>query len=306
MRIAAVDLVSNTCFPALAADVLGLYRAEGVDVEIELVAALAATKALREGEADAMMAGSVHDVLTEFPGWKGVKVAVALSQGTPWLLVVRADVPVKRGDIAAVKGLRITAADGPDLALKQLLMAAKIDPDRDVQFLKLPGSRVRDVSFGVFAAHALEAGQIDAFWANAMGAETAVRRGAGKILADVRRGDDPDDVRYFTFAGLAVSEEFIENHSDSVAAAVRAIVRAQKMLRADPQLAAEVGRRKFPPEAAALIAAIVARDAPFYDPVIYEEAVVALNRFAQSVGHLPGPVPYEQVAAVRYRELWRS
>jgi ABC-type nitrate/sulfonate/bicarbonate transport system substrate-binding protein len=139
-----------------------------------------------------------------------------------------------------------------------------------------------------------------------MGAETAVSRGTGKILADVRRGDDPDDVRHFTFAGLAVLERFIESHSDSVAAAVRAIVKAQKMLRADPQLAAEVGRRKFPPEAAALIAAIVERDAPFYDPIIYEEAVATLNRFAQSVGHLPGPVPYEQVVAVRYRDLWRS
>lgn len=306
MRIAAVDLVSNTCFPALAADVLGLYKTEGLDVHIELVAALAATKALRDGGADAMMAGSVHDVLTEFPAWQGVKVAVALSQGTPWLLVIRADIPAKRGNINAVKGLRLTAADGPDLALKQLLIAAKIDPERDVRIVKLPGSKARDVSFGVFAAHALEAGQIDGFWANAMGAETAVSRGIGKILADVRRGDDPDEVRRFTFAGLVVLERFIETDSKSVAAAVRAIVKAQKMLRSDPQLAAEVGRRKFPPEAAALIATIVERDAPFYDPIIYEEAVAALNRFAQSIGHLPGPVPYEQVAAVRYRDLWHS
>lgn len=306
MRIAAVDLISNTCFPALAADVLGLYKAEGLDMHIELVAALAATKALRDGSADAMMAGSVHDVLTEFPGWQGVKIAVALSQGTPWLLVVRADIPAKRGDIAAVKGLRLTAADGPDLALKQLLTAAKIDPDRDVQIQKLPGSRARNVSFGVFAAQALEAGQIDGFWANAMGAETAVSRGTGRILADVRRGDDPDEVRRFTFAGLAVLESFIATDSDAVAAAVRAIVKAQKMLRMDPRLAGEVGRRKFPPEAAALIANIVERDAPFYDPFIYEEAVAALNRFAQSIGHLQEPVAYEQVVAVRYRDLWRS
>lgn len=305
IRIAAVDLVSNTCFPALAAEVLGFYKAEGLDAHIELVAALGATKALREGSADAMIAGSVHDVLTEFPEWNGVKLAVALSQGTPWLLVVRADLPARRGDISAVKGLRLTAADGPDLALKQLLIAAKIDPDRDLQILKLPGSRSRDVSFGVFAARALESGQIDGFWANAMGAETAVSRGAGKILVDVRRGDDPAEVRRFTFAGLAVSEDFIESNSESVAAAVRAIVKAQNALRTEPKLAAEVGQRKFPPEAAALIAAIVERDAPFYDPVIYEEAVIALNRFAHSIGHLSGPVPYEQVVAVRCRDLWR-
>ena len=36
MRIAAVDLVSNTCFPALAADELGFFKGEGLDVQIEL------------------------------------------------------------------------------------------------------------------------------------------------------------------------------------------------------------------------------------------------------------------------------
>ena len=44
MRIAAVDLVSNTCFPVLAADELGLFKAEGLDVEIELLPALLAPR----------------------------------------------------------------------------------------------------------------------------------------------------------------------------------------------------------------------------------------------------------------------
>ena len=83
MLIAAVDLVSNTCFPALAAQELGFYRDEGADVEIELVSQIGATRALREGSADAMIAGSVHDLLREFPAWRGAKLLVALSQGTP-------------------------------------------------------------------------------------------------------------------------------------------------------------------------------------------------------------------------------
>src|SRR3970282_2606712 len=112
LRIAAVDLVSNTCFPALAADELGYFKAEGLEARIELVAALGATKALRNGSADAMIAGSVHDVLTEFPRWEGAKLVVALSRGTPWLFVVRADIAAQRGDINAVKGLRLTAAEG--------------------------------------------------------------------------------------------------------------------------------------------------------------------------------------------------
>lgn len=306
MRIAAVDLVSNTCFPALAADELGFYQAEGLDAHIELVPMLGATRALRDGTADAMIAGSVHDVLTEFPRWEGAKLVVALSQGTPWLLVVRADLAAKRGDVSAVKGLRLTAAEGPDLALRRMLIDAKIDPDKELEIAELPGAKARDVSFGVFAARALEAGEIDGFWANAMGSETAVRRGVGKILIDVRRGDDPADVRHFTFAGLATTEAQIERDAESVAAAVRAIVKAQKALRADPALATEVGHRKFPKEAAELIQPIVERDLPFYDPVIYEEAVAGLNRFAQSIGHLSEPVPYEQVVAVRFRQLWQT
>lgn len=306
MRIAAVDLVSNTCFPALAAEELGFYRAEGLDAHIELVPMLGATKALRQGTADAMIAGSVHDLLTEFPGWQGVKLVVALSRGTPWLLVVRADLVAKRGELGAVKGLRLTAAEGPDLALRRMLVDANIDPDKDLQIVELPGAKARDVSFGVFAARALEAGQVDGFWANAMGSATAVSRGVGKILVDVRRGDDPAEVRHFTFAGLATTETQIERDEDSVAAAVRAIVKTQKALRADPTLAAEVGRRKFPREAAELITSIVKSDLPFYDPVIDKEAVAGLNRFAQSIGHLTAPVPYEQVVAVRFRDLWRS
>jgi len=306
MRIAAVDLVSNTCFPALAAEELGFYKAEGLDAHVELVPMLGATKALRNGAADALIAGSVHDLLTEFPRWEGAKLLVALSQGTPWLLVVRADLAAKRGDIGAVKGLRLTAAEGPDLALRQMLVEAKIDPNRDLQIVELPGAKARDVSFGVFAARALESGLIDGFWANAMGSETAVRRGVGKILVDVRRGDDPAEVRHFTFAGLATTEALIERDPECAAAAVRAIVRTQKALRDNPALAAEVGGRRFPADAAELISTVVERDLPFYDPVIHEEAVVGLNRFARSIGHLLSSVPYEQVVAVRFRNLWRG
>jgi NitT/TauT family transport system substrate-binding protein len=305
MHIAAVDLISNTCFPALAADELGFFEAEGLDARIDLVASLGATKALRDGSADAMIAGSVHDVLTEFPQWKGVKIAVALSQGTPWLLVVRADLAAKRGDLSAIKGLRLTAAEGPDLALRQMLIGAKIDPVRDLQMIELPGAKARDVSFGVFAARALEAGQIDGFWANAMGAETAVSRGIGKILIDVRRGDDPAEVRRFTFAGLATTDTFIENNPAAVAAAVRAIVKTQKALKTQPGLALEVGRRKFSRDAAELITTVVARDVVFYDPFISEDAVDAMNRFAQSIGHLSGAVSYDQVVAIRFRDLWQ-
>jgi NitT/TauT family transport system substrate-binding protein len=306
MRIAAVDLVSNTCFPALAADELGFFKREGLDVRITLVPMLGATRALKDGSADAMIAGSVFDLLTDFPGWRGAKLAVALSQGTPWLLTVRADLAARRGDLQALKGLTLTAAEGPDLAFRQMLKLAGLEPGRDLEIVALPGAKERHVSFGVFAAEALQQRKVDGFWSNAMGAETAVSRGIGKILVDVRRGDDPGSVRHFTFAGLGVAETFLAREPQSIEAAVRAIAKAQKALRENPALAREVGLRKFPAEAAGLIATIVARDAPFYDPVISEAAVAGVNRFAHAVGQLPGPVPYEQVVAVDCRPYWTA
>jgi hypothetical protein len=49
----------------------------------------------------------------------------------------------------------------------------------------------------------------------------------------------------------------------------------------------------------------VTRDVEFYNPAISEAAVEKMNRFAQSVGHLSGPVAYDRVVAVRFRDLWQ-
>ncbi len=304
MRIAAVDLVSNTCFPALAAYELGYFKAEGLDVEIELVSSMGSTRALKAGEADAMIAGSVFDALTEFPNWQGAKVCVTLSQGTPWLLTVRNNLEAERGDVQALRGLTFTAAEGPDLAFKSMLRASGLDPEEDLKIIDLPGGKDRDVSFGVFAAEALTEGKIDGYWSNAMGAETAVSRGVGKIHVDVRRGDDPGDVRFATCAGLVATDTFIASAPEEVDAAVRAIVKVQKALQNDPSLARKVGDGLFPAEAANLIATIVERDAPFYDPAMPEETVAKMNAFAHSVGQLSGKVPYEQVIAARCVKLW--
>ena len=94
-----------------------------------------------------------------------------------------------------------------DLGLRRLLAAAEIDLARDdVRIGPVPGTGQPGVSFGVTAAKALEDGTIDGFWANAIGAETAVRRGSGTIILDVRRGDGPPAARDYTFAALVTTD----------------------------------------------------------------------------------------------------
>jgi len=306
VKIATPDLVTNSYFPALAAEELGLFREEGIDAHVELLPSLDAVNALRDGRVD-FVAGGAHTTLLAFPGWKGAKLVVALSQGTPWLLVLRSDIQARRGDVSAVKGLRIGAAPGPDRAFLRLLHESGVDPARDrVTIAPVPGGTDPGASFGVTAAEALERGAVDGFWANALGSETAVRRGVGKIVVDVRRGDGPPEAGQYTLAALSTTEALIARHPEQVAAAVRAVVRAQDILRKDPGRASEVGRRRFPPAAAEIIAAVVERDLPFYDPAIGERAVSVMNGFARSLGLLAVPVTYEDTVATRFRDLWRG
>ncbi len=305
MRIALPDLVSNSYFPAVAAVELGLFKKQGIDAELEMVFPIGrAMQAMRDGRID-FVAGPAHAALSAFPGWHGASLLAALAQHTFWVLVLRSDLGARPGDAAAVKGLRIGAAPGPDAAFRRLLAEADIDPERDdVALAPVPGSGEPGVSFGVHAAQALEEGVIDGFWANAMGAEVAVRSGIGEVVLDPRQGLGPPAARNLTFAALATTERLIEDSPDTAEGAVRAIVEAQQTLRADPSRAEEVGRRLFPPDEAVLIADLVRRDAPYYDAEISPEAVNGLNDFCRSLGTLTGDVAYEQVVASRFTHLW--
>jgi ABC-type nitrate/sulfonate/bicarbonate transport system substrate-binding protein len=222
-----------------------------------------------------------------------------------WFLVLRADLNAKRGDIDAVKGLRIGAAPGPDDGLVQLLKDAGIDPERDnVNIAPVPGVLESGLSFGVHAAKSLAEGVIDGFWANGMGTEVALRSGAGTLILDARRGDGPASARGFTFPAFVTSDKKIADASDEVAAAVRGIVRVQKMLKEDPSLARKVGENRFPAAEAELITELITRDLPFYDPTISEDNITQMNRFAQGIGLLSKNVPYDQAVATQFSHLW--
>jgi len=306
MRIAVPDLVSNSYFPAVAAVELGLFREEGIDAELELRFPVTdAMAALRDGVFD-FVAGSAHATLTAFPDWRGAKLLAALAKHMYWFLILRSDLNAQRGDLNAVKGLRIGAAPGPDLGLVRLLMEAGIDPAREgISIGPIPSANAAGVSFGVTAARALEEGTLDGFWANGMGAEVAVRRGVGTMVLDVRRGDGPPVARGYTFPALVATDKTIEERPEMTAAAVRAIVRAQQALRADTKVATQAAERLFPAIETQLIAELIERDLPYYDPTITDESVQSMNGFAQRAGLLSGPVPFESVVATQFSPLWR-
>ena len=305
MLMAVPDLVSNSYFPAVAAVELGFFKANGIDMELEMVFPIPrAMECLRDGSID-FVAGPAHATLSAFPGWEGAKLLAALSQHTFWVLVMRSDLGVRPGDVDAVRGRRIGAAPGPDAALRALLTEAGIDPERDdVALGPVPGSGEPGVSFGVHAAQALRERIVDGFWANAMGAEVSVRSGIGTVTLDPRQGLGPTAARDFTFASLVTTDRLIEESPATAEGAVRAVVEAQRALRADPSRAAEVGQQLFPAEEAAIIEDLVRRDSPYYTAAISLGTVASLNDFSRKNGRLTGDVPYEQVVATQFSHLW--
>jgi ABC-type nitrate/sulfonate/bicarbonate transport system substrate-binding protein len=306
MKIAIPDLVSNSYFPAIAAVDLGFFKEEGLDMELELIFPVNHTlEKMRDGDID-FVGGSAHSTPHAFPGWKGGKLLGALAQGMYWFLILRSDLGAKQGDIEAVKGLNIGAAPLVDLGLMHLLTEYGIDLEKDkVNIAPVPGAFTgKNVNFGVTAAKALQDGKIDGFWANGMGAEVAVKSGAGTLVIDARRGDGPASAFHYTMPALITSERLINDEPEVCAAAVRALVKTQKALKEDVSLATKVGRKRFPAEEAELIADIVQRDLPFYNAAITPNFVAGMSKFSQAMGLIDAPVTFEDAVATQFSELW--
>src|ERR1700730_14832270 len=307
MKLAIPDLISNSYFPALAAAELGFFEREGLDVSAELIFPVdRAYEALRDGAVD-FVGGAAHGALAAFTEWRGVKLLGALSQGMYWFLVMRAELGIARGDLAALRCRRIGAAPWVEMGLRGLLTAAGLEPRRnDIHIGPVPGATGSSVNFGLTAAQALENGAIDGFWANGMGTEIAVTSGIGTIVLDVRRGDGPPGCFDYTMPVLATTDRLIERSPETAAAALRALVAAQNVLKTDVSRATEAGARRFPPRETRLIAGIVERDLPFYGAAIRQHSVAAINDLARHMSILDEEVPYADIVAVQFRDLWRS
>jgi ABC-type nitrate/sulfonate/bicarbonate transport system substrate-binding protein len=280
VRVAIPDLVSPSYFPLIAAVEMGF-----LDANLDLIYPVTRTyEELREGRLD-LVGGAAHAPLYAFKDWKGCKLLCALAQNMYWYLVTNKKLSVH--DLSGVSGLRIGAAPGPADGLKQMLKREGIE----AQVGPVPGAVGEKASFGLMAAQALQDGKIDAFWANGMGAEIAVRNGVGSVVLDVRR-DGSDEWKGYTFPALVARADVTREAAQRAILAVKA---AHDALRKDPKRATEIGRKLFPTAEAELIAELIRRDLPYYDAAISQKSFASMNRFAQELGLLSQKVSYEDV-----------
>jgi len=151
MKLAVPDMISNSYFPAEAAVELGFFKAEGLDVSLELIFPVdKAYAALHDGAVD-FVGGSAHSALAAFPDFRGLKLICAQAQGMYWFLVMHADLKARRGDVSAVKGRSIGAAPWVDKGLRGLLTeaahtAVRFDADWRRQYVRLAMKKNRSIA----------------------------------------------------------------------------------------------------------------------------------------------------------------
>ncbi len=303
-RIWVADLDSPSYFVAVAAVGLGYFKEEGIEVEF-IYNTKDGPERMRDGALD-FIGGPAYAGTRTFPSWKGLKLLCALSQYSYWFMAVRADLDIKRGDLNGIKGLRISAATAwPGMGLRYMLKEAGIDLERDnVQIIPPPPPYGEKGWMARNGVDAIEQGTADAYWGNGMRVAIGEELGVAKLHLDLRRGDGPLGAKLYNFAALTTTEKLVRERPEVAAAAIRAIVKTQKALKANPSLATQVGDRLFPADEAALIARLVERDAPFYDAAIPREAVDGLMGFAKGYGLIEKAVPYETLVATQFSHFW--
>jgi len=307
-RLSVADLDSPSYFVATAAAELGFFKEEGIQIELERTfGARNGPERLRDGTLH-FFGGPAYAASRAFPGWKGAKLLCGLSQYSYWFLAVRADLDVERGDLGALKGLRISSSmESPVLGLRHLLAEAGIDLARDnVRIVPAPSRSEAGHWMGHVGIDAIKQGLADAYWGNGMRVAIGEKLGVAKLHLDLRRGDGPPGARFYNFAALTTTERLIEEQPQIAAGAVRAIVKAQAALRANPSLASAIAQPLFPADEAPLIAGLIERDTPFYDATISPEAIDGLNKFAKAVGLISEPVPYDRLVASQFSHLWNG
>ena len=298
------DFDSPSYFVATAAVKLGFFKKEGLDVEfVAEYGAKHGPERLRDGSIH-FFGGPAFAATRAFPAWKGAKLVAALAQNSYWFLGVRKNLDILRGDMKALKGLRISSSFAfPRTALRHMLIESGIDVDNDeVRIVEsLPSASHSHSRDGI---RALVENIADGFWGNGMRLALAEKAGIAKLHLDLRRGDGPPGALHYNFAALTMTDALIEKEPEVATAAVRAIVATQKALKADPSEARKVGDELFPGEEAEMIPVLVGRDAPFYDATITPEAVNGLNKFALANGLLAQPLTYETIVAVSLKDAW--
>lgn len=234
---AAPDKVIVT-YGSVAADVLptyvaleaGIFRRNGLDVDLQLISSsTAAVAALLSGKADFSQAGGSEIISANVGGADLVTVSIT-SATYSYLLEATPD--LKRPE--DLKGKRVgisTVGSSSDVAVRVALRKIGIDPDKDVSIIAVGGVPER--------VAAMQSGQIQATVANPPESLTLERAGFRPIL-DLASLKLPASLQ-----GTSVRRELIQSKPGLVQRYVDSIVQAIALIKRNKQVAVDALKKYF-------------------------------------------------------------
>ena len=214
--------------PLMVAAERGFFKREGLDMELVFVRG--ASTAVQ-----ALLANQIHFIFSIGPQmpavWEGNDIILLAQQvGRPtFSLVVTPDIQ----KIADLKGKKIGVTFGGSTAAgtKALLELNKINPDKDVEYIGLPGNEPKIA--------AMKQGLISAALLAPPADYLAMKSGLKRLvsLADIFKDT--------AFTGLAATSKTIKENPQMVRRMVRVIVRAVIHTRDNPEDALQVTMKRL-------------------------------------------------------------
>lgn len=250
-RVKIREAHTGTLFmaPVYIAEAAGFMGEEGIDLElIEVESGALGIAALVSGQVEFFDADPFQAVQLRRQG-RQITFVYNLTKRVTLDMVMHPEVARARGvsrsmpiqqRFAALRGLKLGVTRpgaATDVYMRYYLKRAGMNPDRDVQIIAVGGG-------GPLLA-ALRTRQIDAFHLSAPTPYQAEQDGFGVIVIKASAGDVPE-LDNFLYTGIAVHSAYAGRNADVLRRWIRAVNKANLLMRRDQAAAVTHLRKHFP------------------------------------------------------------
>jgi NitT/TauT family transport system substrate-binding protein len=258
-RVRLREAHTGTLFmaPVFIAEAAGYMAEEGIDLELtEVDSGALGIAALVSGQVQLFDADPFQAVNLRRQG-RQLLFIYNLTKRVTLDMVMHPDVARERNisrstpiaqRFAALRGLRLgitSPGAATDVYMRYYLKRAGFSPDRDAQIISVGSGG------GLLAA--LRTRQIDAFHLSAPTPYLAERDGFGMVVIKSSAGDVPE-LDNFMYTGVAVYNVFANQNPEVLRRWVRAVNRANQLMRRDQGAAVNHLRKHFPRQDPAVLA----------------------------------------------------
>jgi NitT/TauT family transport system substrate-binding protein len=302
VKIAAYNNIASA--PVWVAKELGYFKAEGIDATLVLTDGGAViSAAMLSGSVDAGTTGIERPLLLHAKG-VGTKNLVGTKMGQIYALVAQPDLNLPTGSrveiMKALKGKRIgviALGSSADAFAQALFREAGLRPDTDVT--RVP------VGTGSGLLAAMQNKAVDVAFVLEPDLGEIIRAKTGKVVLDFRKEKDGGPWSKLPVTTLQVTDKWLDANKDTAARIVRAVSKANALLRDDRAAALRVLATLYPNLGPGTIEEIWQAEHKDFTPGISEAQYQMVTGIVQQAGMVKEIAPYNAVVATEFAKLWQ-